>query len=346
MTTTSASVTIIGAGMSGLMAASTLHAREIPTLLLDKGRSVGGRLATRRMGPGLADHGAQFFTVRDSRFQTLVDGWLEEGLLFRWSSGWSNGSLDGSPPDGYPRYAVNGGMNAMAKKLAEVLSSAGSADICTGITVTRVAPSAEGWFIATRDGPDILSTAVLMTAPVPQSLALLDAGGTVLQGGDREQLESIEYAPCLCALARIEGEVKLPEPGAVQRPEAPISWIADNQRKGISPAARLITLHAAPALSEALFDATDQALHAVFTEALGSWLSENASIAELQLKRWRYALPISLLPQRCLQAKALPPLVFCGDAFGGPRVEGAALSGMAAGDLMATLIPTRTRLAD
>jgi predicted NAD/FAD-dependent oxidoreductase len=338
MTITPKSITIIGAGMSGLMAAYSLAEQELCSTVLDKGRSVGGRLATRRIGPGRADHGAQFFTVRDSRFQRHVDRWLQDGLLFRWSTGWSNGSLDESAPDGYPRYAVNGGMNAMAKQLAGALADAGTTDIRTGVTVTGVAPYEEGWRIATADGADILTAAVLMTAPVPQSLALLDAGGTTLQSADRGSLESIEYAPCLCALALVEGEVALPEPGAVQRQEAPISWIADNQRKSISPDARIITLHAGPALSRQLFDATDQALQAAFTEALEVWLAPDASIKRLDLKRWRYALPTRLLTPRCLRADGLPPLVFAGDAFGGPRVEGAALSGMAAAGLLAGMV--------
>ena len=67
---------IVGAGMSGLMTAITLPPDRRITIL-DKGRSVGGRLATRRIDGGRADHGAQFFTVRDKAF-ALVCGQLAE----------------------------------------------------------------------------------------------------------------------------------------------------------------------------------------------------------------------------------------------------------------------------
>lgn len=43
-------------------------------------------MATRIIGPKplVFDHAAQFFTVSDSRFQKLVDGWLEKGLIQEW----------------------------------------------------------------------------------------------------------------------------------------------------------------------------------------------------------------------------------------------------------------------
>ena len=72
------SILIIGAGLSGLSAARRLGNVPRSVLIVDKGRSVGGRLATRRIDGGRADHGAQFFTVRDPAFQAIVDDWLAE----------------------------------------------------------------------------------------------------------------------------------------------------------------------------------------------------------------------------------------------------------------------------
>ena len=111
-------ILIVGAGLSGLMAANSLRGSGLHVMLVDKGRSVGGRLATRRIGPGKADHGAQFFTVRSPKFKSWVDEWLATELVYKWSMGWSDASLDAdinAVSDGYPRYAVHGGMNALAK---------------------------------------------------------------------------------------------------------------------------------------------------------------------------------------------------------------------------------------
>ena len=54
-------VLLLGAGLSGLKAARDLHAAGKSVLVLDKGRGVGGRAATRRWDGTPVDHGAQFF---------------------------------------------------------------------------------------------------------------------------------------------------------------------------------------------------------------------------------------------------------------------------------------------
>jgi renalase len=336
MEPTRGDVLIVGAGMTGLTAAHALEGRGLRPLLLEKGRSVGGRLATRRIGPGRADHGAQFFTARTPVFRERVARWSAAGLVYRWSSGWSDGSLAATPSasDGHPRYAVRGGMNALAKHLARGL------DVRLDLRVSAVVPPAGGWRVETDGGQTYSGRALLLTPPVPQSLAMLDAGGVALSADDRAALERIAYAPCLAGLFWVDGVLDLPEPGALQRPDAPISWIADNRRKGISPEATLITVHAGQEHSWQLWDAPDAEALAALRAGLRPFLAPGATIREAQLKRWRYALPVQLHPERCLLASGSPPLVLAGDAFGGPRVEGAALSGLATAEALADLLST------
>lgn len=322
-------VLVVGSGVSGLMAAHALRQRGLRVLVVDKGRSVGGRLATRRLGPGQADHGAQFFTVRTAEFQAWVDPWLAEGLLFRWATGWSDGSLAPAAFDGPPRYAVQGGMNALAKHLAEGL------DVHTGVRLLAVQATAGGWQAIAETGQRYTARALLLTPPVPQSLDLLDAGAVPLAHTDRAVLERIRYAPCLAGLFRVDRPPLLPEPGALQRPGNDIPWMADNQRKGISPDAIIVTVHAGPEPSRRLYETPDAEALALLSDGLAPWLAPGTAVLEAQLKRWRYALPTVLHDRRALLAAGLPPLAFAGDAFGGPRVEGAALSGLAAGQALA-----------
>jgi predicted NAD/FAD-dependent oxidoreductase len=324
-------ILIIGAGLSGLMAALQLQSSGKQVTLIDKGQTTGGRLATRTIGPGMADTGAQFFTVREPIFQHYVEQWQHAGLVYVWSTGWSDGSLlGGGAHDGYPRYAVHGGMNALANYLSRQLIDQGVI-IHSGQRITAVKQQADGWVATDEAGSTYSADALVLTPPVPQSLALLAAGNVALTSTDREALERITYAPCLCGIFWLEGPIDLPAPGAIQRPGADLAWVANNQRKGISPAATLITIHAGPTYSADHYDTPDEELLATFQASLQPFLPTKVTVHAAQIKRWRYAVPTVTHPARYRQAQALPPLYFGGDAFGGPRVEGAALSGVAIG---------------
>lgn len=318
-------VLIIGAGAAGLAAAGVLRAAGRSVAIADKGRVPGGRLATRILGGGRADYGAQFFTVRTPEFARAVAGWLDAGLVFEWSRGWSDGSLLAAPADSYPRYAAQAGFGALAAHLAEGL------DVRLDTRLVALQQAKVGWAGVDAAGAVIEARAVLLTAPVPQSLALLAAGGVALPPADRAALAAVAYAPCLCGLFVVEGETQLPEPGALQRPGHAVSWISDNQGKGISPQRRIVTVHAGREASAARWAQEDRHVLDWLASELNPWLAPDAAVVGSSLKRWRYAVPTHLYHERCFVAALNPPLVFAGDAFDGPRVEGAFLSGWAAG---------------
>jgi renalase len=333
---------IVGAGICGLMAAGQLLDHGASVMILDKGRGVGGRLATRRIGAGRADHGAQFFTVRSAHFQEFVNRWLEQNLVFRWSTGWSEGSLaTATGGDGHPRYAVHSGMNALPKHLA-ALHRAKGADVLTGVKVTSAAHTEDAWVVTAEDGRTWHSRSLVLTPPAPQSLGILDAGGVELAASDRQALTAISYAPCLCAMLLVDSSVRLPAPGAVQRPHDDIAWIADNQRKGISPAATVLTLHGSPGWSTARYNDSDEDLITTFRAALKLWLASTPEtgladsdlVRAAEVKRWRYALSTVLHPEPYLRPAGVSPLYVGGDGFASPRVEGAALSGLAIADAL------------
>lgn len=321
-------VLIVGAGLAGLMAGRVLADSGLRVLLLDKGRSVGGRMATRRIAGGAADHGAQFFTVRDPEFGVFVERWIAEGLVFEWARGWSDGSL-ATTRDGHPRYAAHGGMNALAKQLAKGL------DARVKVNLVTVKPVDGGWQVVDESGTTQRAKAVLLTPPVPQSLKLLSA--VELNGQDRTALEAISYSPSLTGMFVLDREIRLPSPGAIQRLHANIHWIADNHRKGISPGAVVVTAQAGATYSRQLWERSDEQILAAFKVDLLPVLGD-AKIVEAQLKRWRYSQPEQIYLERCLVAADQPaPLAFAGDAFGGPRIEGASLSGLAAGRALVEL---------
>ena len=79
-------VLIVGAGMAGLTAAHSLREAGADSILLDKGRKPGGRMATRSVGTARFDHGAQHFGARDPQFRFVVDEWSTAGT--QGENGW------------------------------------------------------------------------------------------------------------------------------------------------------------------------------------------------------------------------------------------------------------------
>lgn len=322
-------VVVVGAGLAGLLAARALGEAGRRVVILDEGQCPGGRLATRDLGGGRADSGAQFFTVRSAVFGRRVADWLAAGLVYEWSRGWSDGSLATTAPDGYPRYAARDGFRALAATLARGL------DVRPATRVVALRLVAGGWRALSATGQPHEARALLLALPPPEALRLLDAGGVALPAAERAQLESIRFGPCLCGLFAVSGETRLPEPGALQQTAAAVSWMADNRRKGISPGERVVTVHAGLEASAARWGDADADVLAWLAGELRPWLAAGATIGAAALERWPHAAPLAVLPERCLLSATAAPLVFAGDAFGGPRVEGAALSGWAAAEALA-----------
>ena len=308
---------ILGAGLSGLAAARDLTAAGRDVTLIDKGRGIGGRLATRRMGDAVLDHGAQFFTTRGERFVELTAQAMEAGVVAEWCRGFGT-------PDGYPRYRGADGMTSLAKWLGRDL------DVRLGVEAHHLA-AADGAVQFVGEDGEILAEGddAIVTAPIPQMLALFDRGEIKLGHKIASALKSTDYFATLALLAVVDGETNIADPGGMQLDDGPFTFIADNQRKGISPT-QALTFHAEHDYSKRRFDDADDDVHAELLAMAAPWIGD-ATIVESQLKKWRYAGPVTPIPERTLVAEVTGTrIALAGDAFGGPKVEGAFNSGVAA----------------
>jgi predicted NAD/FAD-dependent oxidoreductase len=320
-----ADILILGAGISGLIAGATLREAGHKVTLLEKSRGPGGRMATRRFGGGVFDHGAQFFTVRDPRFQTLVRTWEQAGIVREWWHGFSShNGLPGSTSE--PRYRGVKGMTSAAKYLSRDL------DVQLNTRATSISTNGSQWRVTTEDERQFNGTRLILTPPVPQSLALLEAGGINLPAKEGHDLEAMQYDPCIAVLAILDGRSAVPSPGGMQIESGLLRWLADNTQKGISPNRTAITLHASPEYSRQQFEATPQSIAESLLREASPWLS--GQILDWQVHKWRYSQPAHSHPERFLKVPGSPGLYFAGDSFGGPRVEGAVLSGLAAAEDM------------
>lgn len=305
-------VIVIGAGMAGLLAARDLAAAGRRVRIVDKGRGVGGRLATRRIGGATFDHGAQYLAARTPRFAEQLSQWQHAGLLLPWG--------ETVEPGGVVRWRALPSITAVAKHLAAPL------DVVTGARVTRLRAEPRGWLVECDTDLVLRGAAVLLTAPVPQALELLDASA-IAAGASRSELETLAYDPCLVALAVHEGPSRIPAPGFAEPGDARLAWIADNRQKGVS-AEPALTLHGSPEFSRLHWDVPRETSAQLLAEAAADWLG--VPVRSLQGHGWRYARPTRIATQPVAVVSEDPPLLLAGDAFAGADAEGAATSGWAA----------------
>ncbi len=305
-------VVVVGAGLSGLVAAHELAPRH-EVIVIDKGPSVGGRLATRRIGAAVLDHGAQFFTVRGDTFRARTDDWLRRDVARVWCHGFS-------ADDGHPRYRGTTGMTGLAKDLATGL------DVRCRTMAFSIRPGTDAWQVLLDDGRTISGDVVVLTCPVPQSWALLMESGLEVPAA----LTQLEYERTIALLAVLDGPSTVPDPGGVQLDPhdaaATFAFVADNHTKGISPVPAL-TLHATVPFSQAHWDAPTDDLRVELLRHAAPWIGA-AGVVEAQVKKWRFATPTEPWPEPCCPLAG--GIVLAGDAFAGPKVEGAFLSGVAA----------------
>ena len=343
-------VIVIGAGIAGLCAARELVAAGLRVLVLDKSRGIGGRMATRRVGAAVCDHGAQFFTVRGDDFAAVVTAARRDAAVATWCDGFAQMEPDGSlvaAGDGHPRWRGSRGMTDLPKWLAERLAAAdGRCEIRSQATVKAVATVVGGVRIELEDGTGgrgtLFARGALLTAPVPQAIDLMTAGGMLGPGGGtdaaaRDALATVAYDPCFALMLVLDRPSRVPPPGGIQfaAGQQPIAWLADNFQKGVSPVPAL-TVHATGAFSRDHFATPPEEVATMLLDAARPWIDGDpaTAVVEHSLHRWKFALPTTLIPEPLVVVSATPPVACCGDAFAGPRVEGAAASGLAAGRWM------------
>jgi photolyase PhrII len=321
-------IAVIGAGLSGCMAARTLQDHGLDVTVFEKSRGAGGRMATRRNDFGEFDHGAQYFTARDPRFQRYVESWIDQGVVAEWESEIVVFDELKSPTRTKPtkenrRFVGTPRMNSIAKHLGRDLV------LRTETPIANVKREESQFALASENGEELgRFDRVVVTTPAPQAAKLLVDFEELA-----ESIRGVQMNPCWAVMAELSTALPVDWGGAFVN-TGPLRWIARNGLKPGRPSdLEHVVLHASPEwstehLEESADDVADR-LYQAFLDLTGLDEASPAEPSFLQAHRWRYSIPETPIDQRCLFT-ADRNLVACGDWAGGPRVEGAFLSGSAA----------------
>jgi hypothetical protein len=310
---------IIGAGMSGLAAATDLQNNGWEVTILDKGRGVGGRMSTRRMTDGKADHGAQYFSTKTPNFQEFTKQLLTENIAAEWQ-------VEGKE---YARYVGKSGMSGIPKFMANGL------DIRTGERVNKIEKTASGYAVSTESKNTYEADALVLTSPAPQTIDLLRNVTFEVTDSVFDSLNAINYLPCISVMALLNAPTNIPAPGNLTFENEAIAWVADNFQKGITKP-QTVTIHASAEYSKAHLEDNLDAVRDELLAGVSQWVSPE-SIVEKQIHRWRYSLADERHSEPFLSVN--DSLLLGGDGFGIGNIEGAFISGKA----MAAALSTTNR---
>jgi predicted NAD/FAD-dependent oxidoreductase len=315
-------VLVVGAGVAGLAAARALADHGLTVTVLDKGRAVGGRLATRRLTDGSSfDHGAALFDPTSEPFRRRLDAWEQDRLL--------------EPiEDGASTFRVRGPATSLAKHLARGL------DVRCGAKVRAVSREGRKLLVTLEDETRLEGAAVILATPVPQALELVSRGGLLgrLPADLRDALETVRYRPALVLLLRLaERCPRLPASGVLSLRDGDcISRIVENAR---DTGPSRLSIYARETWAAQELDSPPEGVAATLATAAARALGfDPAVVLERDLKRWRYARAENALPEEAAIVDLDgAPLLFAGDAFGArvplagnTGLERALLSGLAA----------------
>lgn len=312
-------VAVVGAGISGLVCARELqNSGAASVVVFDKGRGVGGRVATRRFASGAgADHGAQFFTVREAVFQKEVDAWVQAGAAAPWEAAFAAWDTSFHPiASDLVFYVGTPAMTSVAKHLAKSL------DVQVGAKLESLSREGGEWRLRFESGKTELFDAVLSSAPPEQTAALFPLCSF------SESLRKPKIAPCWAVMLRYGARLPI-EWDAVFAPNYPISWMARNSSKpGREASSEVWVLHGSPVWSQTNLEKSPEWVSAELLKAFESLYQRKfPAPEEVAAHRWRYSLPTEPLSETALWDPELS-LGACGDWCGGPKIEGAFLSGL------------------
>jgi predicted NAD/FAD-dependent oxidoreductase len=315
-------VAVVGAGLAGLAAARELRAGGHDVVVLEKSRGLGGRLAARRAGGTVLDHGSPVLAApAGTALRALADALpaddrvdLEDGIAYR------------------------AGATRLPKLMAEGL------DVMLGVRLAALREVTGGLELGDEQGNTHgVADAAVVTAPAPQAADLLERSG---ERAERvAALRALAYAPAVMVLAGVREAA--PPPWAAARPAAgPLAEVRREAAKdrpepdGAAPyVARL-----GPEASVALLDASDEAALARALPALAQLLGPAAAEpAWAQVKRWRFAVPLERLDP-AWAARPGSRIALAGDAvtgagFGEAGHPAVFASGVAAARRVVALAP-------
>lgn len=336
-------VAVVGAGMAGVVCARTLMQAGLQVTLFEKSRGFGGRMSTRQSPFGSFDHGVQYFTVRDPRFERALA--TTPQLVRRWSANAvrvldEHGRVvEAALPAREPHWVAVPGMNALVRAWAQPLADVGAVHLQERVwRIERDSRSPRHWQLrcaaegASGDAIEKVYAgfdAVLLAVPSVQARELLEQ--SQLAPTLLDATSQVSVAPCwtlMLAFPQAQQPSTLgPQWNAALSTHHRIAWLARESSKPQRDAVERWTVQAGAAWSREHLEDDPARVQAKLLKAFAEVTGIHAEPQHVQVHRWRYAKTDVALGRSHLW-DARFRIGLSGDWCLGHRVEHAFVSGL------------------
>lgn len=335
------SIAIVGAGIAGIACARTLAQAGHHVTVFEKNATAGGRTASRESPFGSFDSGAQYFTVRDERFERAL---ADTGVARqRWSANAVRvldeygRVVEAALPSTEAHWVPVPAMDALAQHWLQPLAAAQRVELQTRVTrIERDALDPRRWQLQTAGPQDSVHVfsgfdAVLLALPHALAAGLLRQSG--LAPGIVERIEGVEVAPCWTLMLAFPQAVQPalthlgPQWHAAHSTHHRVAWVARESSKPSRAAVERWTVQASPGWSQEHIDDDAERVQGKLQKAFAEVTGIRAAPGFAQAHRWLWAKTERPLGESHLwDAKA--GVGVCGDWCVGNRIEDAFISGL------------------
>jgi len=321
-------VGIVGAGISGLVAARSLKAAGHSPVVFEKNDHVGGRCTTQQIGDYVFDPGASSFTPRGHAIENVILKELDTSDLVKIEKPiYMHASMRPHKPSNVSsapaRYTYKKGNIVLPDLLAANI------DVRLNANVEGLEKQPSGTYKILGEEFD----AVVLTPPIPQTAAIL---WTIQES---RAFANCSFRPCLSIMLGFDKPLPETAYSALLDPEQhqPLMWLSLESVKSPNRAPEgksALVAQMSPSYSLSNFGAEESRILGDSLDYLSWLLGEGWDQPEVSaVKRWKYSQPDSVALFDTVNEPGAKVIV-SGDGVVAGRAENAFDSGLKAADFL------------
>lgn len=324
---------IIGASISGLIAGKRLAEAGHEVTIIEKSRSLGGRLKTVELDHLNLDVGLTHFDVSTNTFGSFIQKQVEKGAVQQWTKDF--GLYDGSElfdidptSDSRQYYTGTNGLQSLAKSMGRWVDVK-SEEKAGGITYIGPDRSKKrSWMINLTDVSVFECDAVIIATSAVDAYGILQTAQNKTESRRIiRHIDEIRYDGCFSLAATYDNQ-EGPDWKGIECEKSSIQWISNESTKLETDQTALV-LQSTPEFFRKHAQKGEKEVKELLLEEganiVGSWVRRTQST---YLQSWKYFKATNPINEYFMELELEDaPLAFIGDYLGGTSLDNAFVSG-------------------